>query len=282
MRSPRRPQRSLGGGEVELIHTETITNLKLYTYLVAWKFALKAHNKSVILPVVDQHEAEILITRNSDAFAPVRQHCATRVVRLGAGRENFRDDSDVDLLATLRGDAHPTLLDWADMQEKLAELFGRPVDLVSRRAIESSRNRYRKHSIHSQPQRPALCGRITPIWRIFWKQPKPSNASRTEFRARLLWPTRKKYGGRESQVRDHRRGRASAFSRSSQSFSRNAWKLITAMRNILIHDYDDVGSGCGLEYNSTRHSAAANSSGSPSRRKILRRNPKFINTKSKT
>jgi len=41
------------------------------------------------------------------------------------------------------------LLDWADMQEKLAELFGRPVDLVSRRAIERSRNRYRKHSILS-------------------------------------------------------------------------------------------------------------------------------------
>ena len=64
-------------------------------------------------------------------------------------RDDFRGDSDVDLLATLSSDAHPTLLDWADMQEKLAELFGRPVDLVSRRAIERSRNRYRKHSILS-------------------------------------------------------------------------------------------------------------------------------------
>jgi predicted nucleotidyltransferase len=63
--------------------------------------------------------------------------------------ENFRDESDVDLLATLRVDAKPTLLDWADMQEKLAEMFGRPVDLVSRRAIERSRNRYRKQSILS-------------------------------------------------------------------------------------------------------------------------------------
>jgi predicted nucleotidyltransferase len=63
--------------------------------------------------------------------------------------DDFRDDSDVDLLATLRADARPTLLDWADMQEKLAEMFGRPVDLVSRRAIERSRNRYRKHSILS-------------------------------------------------------------------------------------------------------------------------------------
>ncbi len=64
-------------------------------------------------------------------------------------REDFREESDVDLLATLRPEARPTLLDWADMQEKLAELFGRPVDLVSRRAIENSRNRYRKHSILS-------------------------------------------------------------------------------------------------------------------------------------
>ncbi len=63
--------------------------------------------------------------------------------------DDFRNDSDVDLLATLRGDANPTLLDWADMQEKLAEMFGRPVDLVSRRAIERSRNLYRKHSILS-------------------------------------------------------------------------------------------------------------------------------------
>src|SRR5437867_12303187 len=64
-------------------------------------------------------------------------------------RADFRGDSDVDLLATLRADARPTLLDWAEMQESLAELFGRPVDLVSRRAIERSRNRYRKHSILS-------------------------------------------------------------------------------------------------------------------------------------
>lgn len=64
-------------------------------------------------------------------------------------RDDFRDDSDVDLLATLRDDAHPTLLDWADMQERLAEMFKRPVDLVSRRAIERSHNRYRKSAILS-------------------------------------------------------------------------------------------------------------------------------------
>ena len=66
-----------------------------------------------------------------------------------ASRDDFRGDSDVDLLATLRADAHPTLLDWAEMQEQLAEMLGRPVDLVSRRAIERCRDRYRKHAILS-------------------------------------------------------------------------------------------------------------------------------------
>ena len=84
----------------------------------------------------------------------IGQFCQQRgIARLelfgSALREDFSEGSDVDLLATLRADAHPTLLDWADMQEKLVELFGRPVDLVSRRAIERSRNRYRKHSILS-------------------------------------------------------------------------------------------------------------------------------------
>src|SRR5580658_9514923 len=82
------------------------------------------------------------------------QFCRERgIARLelfgSALREDFHSDSDVDLLATLRTDARPTLLDWADMQEKLAQVFGRPVDLVSRRAIERSHNRYRKHAILS-------------------------------------------------------------------------------------------------------------------------------------
>ncbi len=64
-------------------------------------------------------------------------------------RDDFRNDSDVDLLATFRDDAHPTLLDWADMQDKLAGVFGHRVDLVSRRAIERSRNLYRQHAILS-------------------------------------------------------------------------------------------------------------------------------------
>jgi predicted nucleotidyltransferase len=64
-------------------------------------------------------------------------------------RDDFRKDSDVDLLAALRPEFCVTLLDWADLQERLSEVFGRPVDLVSRRAVEGSQNPYRKQAILS-------------------------------------------------------------------------------------------------------------------------------------
>jgi predicted nucleotidyltransferase len=95
--------------------------------------------------------------------APARLHfdrerlgqlCRERgVVRLelfgSALRDDFGKDSDVDLLAALRPEACVTLLDWADLQEKLSEIFGRPVDLLSRRAVEGSQNPYRKQAILS-------------------------------------------------------------------------------------------------------------------------------------
>jgi len=75
------------------------------------------------------------------------------IVRLdlfgSALREDLGPDSDVDLLATVGPKAAVTLLDWADIQERLAEIFGRSVDLVSRRAIERSQNPYRREAILS-------------------------------------------------------------------------------------------------------------------------------------
>src|ERR1041384_1987542 len=77
-----------------------------------------------------------------------RRYGISRLELFGSAlREDFREDSDLDFLATMRPDAHPTLLDWAQMQEELAKIVGRPVDLVSRRAIERSRNPYRRGPI---------------------------------------------------------------------------------------------------------------------------------------
>ena len=86
----------------------------------------------------------------------VRRFCRERgIARLeifgSALRDDFRPDSDVDLLCTLtpEKDERCGLLEWVDMQFKLGEIFGRPVDLVSRWAIERSRNPFRRHAILS-------------------------------------------------------------------------------------------------------------------------------------
>lgn len=62
-------------------------------------------------------------------------------------REDFRPDSDLDILVTFAPDAKWSLLDHVDMQDELKELFGREVDLVSRRGIERSANYIRRKAI---------------------------------------------------------------------------------------------------------------------------------------
>jgi predicted nucleotidyltransferase len=62
-------------------------------------------------------------------------------------RDDFRADSDVDVLVSFEPNAGWTLLDHVEMQEQLQGIFGRPVDLVSRRAIEGSPNWIRRREI---------------------------------------------------------------------------------------------------------------------------------------
>ena len=55
-------------------------------------------------------------------------------------RDDFRLDSDVDLLVTFRPKADWGLLDHAPMEEELGQLLGRRVDLLTRRSVERSKN----------------------------------------------------------------------------------------------------------------------------------------------
>lgn len=67
-------------------------------------------------------------------------------------RDDFRPDSDVDILITFDPDAHKTLFDLVDMQDELEAIFERKVDLVSRRGIERSRNYLRRKAILNSAQ----------------------------------------------------------------------------------------------------------------------------------
>lgn len=62
-------------------------------------------------------------------------------------REDFRPDSDVDVLVAFSEEARHTLFDLVHMENELKEIFGREVDIVSRRGIEASRNYIRKNTI---------------------------------------------------------------------------------------------------------------------------------------
>jgi predicted nucleotidyltransferase len=62
-------------------------------------------------------------------------------------RDDFRADSDVDVLVTWAPDARISLFDYTPMKDELEAMFGRKVDLVSRRGIEQSTNWIRKREI---------------------------------------------------------------------------------------------------------------------------------------
>jgi predicted nucleotidyltransferase len=62
-------------------------------------------------------------------------------------REDFRPDSDLDLLVTFAPEADWSLLDHVTMEEELSGIVARKVDLVSQRAIERSSNWIRRKAI---------------------------------------------------------------------------------------------------------------------------------------
>jgi predicted nucleotidyltransferase len=51
-------------------------------------------------------------------------------------RDDFRPDSDVDVLVEFEPDAAVSLFTLADIQDELAALLGRPVDLVPRDGLK--------------------------------------------------------------------------------------------------------------------------------------------------
>jgi uncharacterized protein len=59
-------------------------------------------------------------------------------------REDFRADSDIDVLVSFAPDGGITFDNRVEMQDELAEIFGREVDLVEKEGI---RNPFRRHEI---------------------------------------------------------------------------------------------------------------------------------------
>ncbi len=62
-------------------------------------------------------------------------------------RDDFREDSDIDLLVSYQSNAKRGLFEKMSMQEELENLLHRKVDLVSKQAIIQSRNWLRRKNI---------------------------------------------------------------------------------------------------------------------------------------
>ena len=62
-------------------------------------------------------------------------------------RDDFGPDSDVDVLVRFLPEAEHGLFEMVAMEEELSQLLGRKADLVSRRAVEQSRNYIRRRAI---------------------------------------------------------------------------------------------------------------------------------------
>lgn len=67
-------------------------------------------------------------------------------------REDFNADSDIDVLATFREGTSYNLSDLVQMGDELETIFGREVDLIDRRAVETSRNYLRRRQILNSAQ----------------------------------------------------------------------------------------------------------------------------------
>lgn len=62
-------------------------------------------------------------------------------------RNDFRPDSDIDVLISFAPDAKRGLTETMQMRDELREMFGREVDLIVKAAIERSENWLRRKNI---------------------------------------------------------------------------------------------------------------------------------------
>jgi uncharacterized protein len=62
-------------------------------------------------------------------------------------RDDFNSDSDIDLLVKFAPEAHISLLGMIKIENELKKILNRDIDLVSKKAIENSKNWIRRCNI---------------------------------------------------------------------------------------------------------------------------------------
>jgi hypothetical protein len=95
--------------------------------------------------VVNYHGLEVTM----DKIAAFCRHWKIAEVALFGSvlRDDFRPDSDIDVLVTFAPDVSWRFYDLVSMKQELETMFGRPVDLIEKRLVEQSENYIRRKHI---------------------------------------------------------------------------------------------------------------------------------------
>ena len=101
-----------------------------------------------------------MISTTNESLAPaaaLRELCeASRITELAvfgsATRDDFRPDSDIDLLVTFQSGHRHSLFDLLRLESDFADLFGRRVDLIERAAVETNPNKFARHMVLDSAQ----------------------------------------------------------------------------------------------------------------------------------
>lgn len=81
--------------------------------------------------------------RKEDIASFCRRHRIKELSLFGSVlRDDFRPDSDVDMLVDFEPDAGHSLFDFVQMEEDLGRLLGRKVDLVEKPGLQNPFRRY--------------------------------------------------------------------------------------------------------------------------------------------
>jgi uncharacterized protein len=103
--------------------------------------------------MIESPSEQLDLPRLRAAVRPVCQHHAVARMELFGSRATgeARTDSDFDFLVEFLPQANAGLLEMGGLKEDLEEQLGHTVDLLSRQAVERSRNPYRRRSILAAP-----------------------------------------------------------------------------------------------------------------------------------
>ncbi len=67
-------------------------------------------------------------------------------------RDDFSNESDVDVLVSFRANRQPKLADLLKMESELSSIFGRDIDLGTRQSVEVDENYLRRKAILGSAQ----------------------------------------------------------------------------------------------------------------------------------